>query len=189
MEELINKKKDIKSIEDFSNLERLLNPVKKYVEEKKNNGMYDDYNEFNNSIKEFENKKESIINNEDNLTAYYIENNNEVIGIIFAITGKCSISNFLKKYNIPAEQSSNYCQLTCFHINKDFRGIGRKFLENYVFEDLRKRKINTIFIKSSHNRALSLYSKLGKLVGNYIGLSEHQLYQRYGYIYKIELKY
>lgn len=187
MEELINKKMDIKNTEDFSNLEKLLNPVKKYVEEKKNSGMYDDYNEFNNTMQEFENMKESIINNKEKLTAYYIENNNEVIGIIFAVTGKSSISNFLKKYSIEGEEIDSYCQLTCFHINKEYRGIGTKFLQNYVFEDLRKRKINTIFIRSSHNKALALYGRLGEVVGNYIGLSEHQLYQRYGYIYKIEL--
>ena len=61
------------------------------------------------------------------------------------------------------------------------------FLKNYVFKDLKDRRIDTVFIKSSHYRAFSLYQKLGERVGTYLGLSEHQLYRRQGNIYKIEL--
>lgn len=189
MEKLINKKMDIKNIDDFLNLERLLIPVKKYVEEKKDCDIYDDYNEFNNTVQWFENRKSAILNNKDIITAYYIENySNEVIGIIFALTGNYSIENFLERHNIEVKKDDSKCQLICFHIDKNYRGIGKKFVENYVFEDLKKKNINTVFIKSSHNKALSLYSKLGEKIGNYIGLSEHKLYQRYGYIYRIELK-
>lgn len=47
--------------------------------------------------------------------------------------------------------------------------------------------LKEVYIKSSHNKALNLYDKLGTVVGNYISISDHQLYQRYGYIYKIDL--
>ena len=187
MEEIKYKKMNIKNTEDFIYLEKLLSPVKRYVEEKKINGMYDDYDEYKNTIQWIENIKNIILNEEDVLTAYYIENSeNDIVGIIFALTENEIIKKFREKHNIKVDDCKQ-CQLICFHIDKQYRGIGKKFLENYVFKDLKDKKINIIFIKSSHNKALSLYSKFGNVVGNYIGISENQLYQRYGYIYKIQL--
>lgn len=187
MEETTYKKMEIKDTESFSYLDKLLEPVKDYVEEKKTNEMYDDYNEYTNTIDWMEKRKNAILSGEDVLTAYYIENNQKkVIGILFSLTGKVSISEFLKKHNLEV-QNQNPCQLVCFHINKNYRGIGKIFLKDYVLQDLKEKGIDTVFIKSSHNRALSLYEKLGDKVGNYIGLSENQLYQRYGYIYQVVL--
>lgn len=60
-------------------------------------------------------------------------------------------------------------------------------MEDEVLKDLKEQGIDTVYIKSSHNKALGLYDKLGKRIGNYIGISDHKLYQRYGYIYKIDL--
>ncbi len=187
MEKTTYKKMEIKDIESFSYLDKLLEPVKDYVEEKKKNEMYDDYNEYTNTMVWMEKRKNTILSGEDALTAYYIENNQkEVIGILFSLTGEVSIPEFLGKHNLEA-QNHNPCQLVCFHIHKNYRGIGKIFLRNYVLRDLKEKGIDTVFIKSSHNRALSLYNKLGEKVGNYIGLSENQLYQRYGYIYKVVL--
>lgn len=187
MGETTYKKMEMKDIESFSYLDKLLEPVKDYVEEKKINEMYDDYNEYTNTIAWIEKRKNRILSGEDTLTAYYIENNQkEVIGIVFSFAGEVSVSKFLEKHNLEV-QNHNSCQLVCFHINKNYRGIGKIFLRNYVLRDLKEKRIDTIFIKSSHNRALSLYNKLGEKIGNYIGLSENQLYQRYGYIYKVDL--
>ena len=187
MEEITYKKMNIKKIEDFSNLKKLLKPVKDYVEEKKNNGMYDDYDEYNNTMAWIENRKNFILEGKDILTAYYIENSNlDTVGIIFSVTGNATITKFIENHQLEVEKG-NPCQLVCFHIDKNYRGIGKKFMEQYVFEDLKEKEISTVFIKSSHNKALSLYGKLGEKVGTYIGLSAHKLYQRYGYIYKINL--
>lgn len=188
MEEITYKKMNIRNIEDFSNLERLLKPVKEYVAEKKISGMYDDYNEYDNTMAWIENRKNFIIEGEDRLTAYYIENSKlDTVGIIFSITGNATIPRFMANHELEVEKG-NPCQLVCFHIDKSYRGIGKKFLTNYVFEDLKEKQISTVFIKSSHNKSLSLYEKLGEKVGTYITLSAHKLYQRYGYIYKIILE-
>ena len=56
-----------------------------------------------------------------------------------------------------------------------------------MFKDLKNQDIQEIYIKSSHNKVLNLYNRFGNIIGNYIGISDHELYQRYGYIYRIDL--
>ena len=182
---LEKEKIEINSKESFLKLKKLMYPVKRYVSEKKQYGMYDDYNEYKNSLKWFQDRKQLILNdNKDNVTAYCIKNKNKVIGIIFSVIGD-SVTKLTEVHNIKF--NDNECQLICFHIDKRYRGIGKDFLNNYVFKDLKNRNIDTVFIKSSHYRAFSLYEKLGKRVGVYFGLSEHQLYKRQGNIYRIQL--
>lgn len=184
---LVEEKIEIDNAENFSKLEKLMSPAKKYVWEKKSYKMYDDYDEYKNSLKWFKDREQLILKDrKDNVTAYCIKNNKKVIGIIFSVVG-CSVTKLIDRHDIEIDKNSNACQLICFHIDRNYRGIGRNFLEKYVFEDLKNRKIDTVFIKSSHQRAFSLYERLGKRVGIYFGLSEHQLYRRQGNVYKIEL--
>ncbi|MBE5820594.1 MAG: hypothetical protein E7310_07305 [Clostridiales bacterium] len=170
----------------FSDIEKYLYPVQTYNTEKKENDMYDDWDEYehtknwiNNIINEMQNGEDDI------LDIYYLEENNIVIGVICSLYGSNLINKFLIKNNINTEKKS--AQLSCFHILKKYRGIGNKWLNDEVFKDLKSQGIQEIYIKSSHNKALSLYNRLGEVVGNYIGISDNNLYQRYGYVYKITL--
>ena len=182
---LVKEKIEINNKENFSKLEKLMYPAKRYVSEKKQYGMYDDYNEYKNSLKWFQDRKQSILDdNKDNVTAYCIKNKSKVIGIIFSVTGY-SVTKLMQNHNMKV--NNNECQLICFHIDKRYRGIGKNFLKDYVFKDLKNRNIDTVYIKSSHHRAFSLYEKLGERVNVYFGLSEHQLYRRQGNIYRIQL--
>lgn len=74
-----------------------------------------------------------------------------------------------------------------FSYNEKFRGIGKDWLENEILKDLREQGIKKVYIKSSHNKSLGLYNKLGTRIGKYIGISDNGLYQRIGYIYEIKL--
>ncbi len=111
-----------------------------------------------------------------------------IIGICFFITGK----NYMKKFLEKIEDSlyneiTNSVQLTCFHILKEYRGIGKKWIKDVIFPDLIKNNVKEVYVKSSHNKALNFYKKLGQQIGQYIGISDHELYQRLGYIYKINI--
>lgn len=171
----------------FNDINKYLYPVKEYIKEKTDNNMYDDWNELEHTSSWLKEVIKSINeNNKDILDIYYIEDNETIIGVVFSLSGNNIISNFLNQNNIT-ESTNEVAQLTCFHILKNYRGIGRKWLENEVLKDLHSQGIKTVFIKSSHNKAIGLYDKLGTKIGNYIGLSDHKLYQRYGYIYKIDL--
>ncbi len=184
---LVKEKIEIDNMDKFSKLQTLMFPVKKFINEKKKAGMYDDYDEYKNSLKWFQDRKELILNeNKDNVTAYCIKDNKKVVGIIFSVTGY-SVKKLTDRHDIKVDNDSNTCQLICFHIDKNYRGIGKDFLNNYVFRDLKNRDIETVFIKSSHFKAFSLYEKLGKVVGIYFGLSEHKLYKRQGNIYEVKL--
>ena len=73
-----------------------------------------------------------------------------------------------------------------FHILKKYRGIGTRWLKEVIFPDLIKSNIQNLYVKSSHNRALHTYQRLGKQIGQYIGISDNELYQRLGHIYMIK---
>lgn len=171
----------------FDDINKYLFPVKEYVNEKNNNNMYDDWNEFEHTtkwIKEILNSLKE--NNNDILDIYYLKDKEKIIGVIFCLSGSNLIRKFLKDNNISST-SERKSQLSCFHIIKDYRGIGKKWLESEILKDLKEQGIEEVYIKSSHNKALSLYDKIGTKIGNYIGISDNKIYQRLGYIYKINL--
>lgn len=166
---------------------KYLYPVEEYIKEKNINGMYDDWNELEHTIKWVENILKSINENTgDILDIYYLEDNNKVIGVIFSLSGNDNILKFKEKNNIISK-TDKIAQLSCFHILKDYRGIGSKWLKDEVLKDLKNEGIEEVYIKSSHNKALNLYDRIGTKIGNYISISDNELYQRYGYIYKIDL--
>lgn len=171
----------------FDEINKYLNPVKEYGNEKINNNMYDDWNELEHTTKWIEKILDSIKEkNNDILDIYYIKDNDKIIGVIFSLSGSNLIKEFLKENNISST-SKKIAQLSCFHIIKDYRGIGKKWLEREVLKDLKEQEIEEVYIKSSHNKALSLYDRIGTKIGNYIGISDNKIYQRLGYIYKINL--
>ena len=134
-------------------------------------------------------KKNFLYNNK--LYVYILKDKNKIIGINFVSLGENIIKKFKKDNNLEKENENNNKAgiLSAFHILKKYRnkGIGFKWLNQEVFRDLKTKGIEIIYIKSSHNKALNLYDKLGERVGNYIGISDNHLYQRLGYIFKIKI--
>ena len=177
----------VKSEMSIDEINKYLVPVKEYGNEKINNNMYDDWNELEHTTKWIQKIKNSLEqNNEDILDIYYLKDKEKIIGVIFVLLGNNLIREFMKENNISST-SKRIAQLSCFHIIKDYRGIGKKWLESEVLKDLREQGIQEVYIKSSHNKALSLYDRIGTKIGNYLGISDNKLYQRLGYIYKINL--
>ena len=172
------------SLEDIN---RYLYPIEDYVREKKDENMYDDWNEFEHMTSWLKNIFKNIQKDDTNtLDIHYLEDKGNVIGVVFSLSGNDNISNFFNQYNI---QSSNEkaAQIAYFHIVKNYRGIGKKWLQEEVLKDLQNQGFKSVYLKSSHQKAFSLYEKLGSKVGHYTGLSDNKLYQRYGNIYKISL--
>ena len=177
-----------KEIEDI--LIKVLKPVEKFNKEKLDSGIWDDWNEYLHDKKTYSQIAQEINNGEKyNLYVYYIEYNNEVIGTVFFINNKNTIENILQKCNLKGEdidyQSS--IQLTSFHIAKEHRGIGLKWLKEIIFLDLIEMGYINVFVKSSHYKAFTFYERLGEKVGEYIGISDNKQYQRLGNIYKCKL--
>lgn len=185
------KKICIRQLSDFENLDynKLMYPVIRYGEEKLENNMYDDWDEYKHTRKMINELQQSLKEKQDlKIDIYFLEENNLVIGICFFIKGKNYMANFLQKIeNYPYNTIDNSVQLTCFHILKEYRGIGTKWLKDIIFPDLIKNNVKEVYVKSSHNKALNFYQKLGQQIGQYIGISDNELYQRLGYIYRINI--
>lgn len=171
----------------LSEIDKYLYPVRQYVNEKFVNNMYDDWNELEHTIKWIDKSLKSINeNNGDILNIYSLYDRQNIIGVVFVLSGSDNILKFIKENNIISNSKWS-AQLSCFHILKYYRGIGKTWLKSVVLKDLKKSGLEEVYVKSSHNKAFSLYNEFGTLVGNYISISDHKLYQRYGYIYKIDL--
>lgn len=180
------KKMVVNNISELENkkIDMLMYPVIMYGKEKEKNNMYDDWDEYKHTkklLEELQNYPNLKIN------IYYLEDSSVIIGLCICIIGIDYMKNFINNidgYDNYVEDSTHF---TCFHILKDYRGIGTKWLKDFVFPDLIECGIKTIYVKSSHNKAFHLYQKLGKVIGQYIGISDNKLYQRLGYIYQLNL--
>ena len=170
-------------------LDKILYPVEQFCIEKQELNILDDWNELSHNkerllqiANEMENGKKY------ELYVYYIEQDEKVIAVVFFLHEHEAIKKILEKCNIPEKENVNCMQLTCFHILRAYRGgLGLTWLKEYIFPDIMHMGIKTIYVKSSHRKALSFYERLGTKIGNYIGVSDTGQYQRVGNIYKIEL--
>lgn len=166
-----------------------LSPVEQYCAEKIRKGQYDDWDEAEHTRQWLCGVLDSInTNGHGKLNVYYLEKETEIIGAAFALYESRSLLETLKKDGV-APPNERVAQVTCFHIIEKYRGhgIGKAWLETEILRDLQRLGVQAVYIRSSHHRALPLYERLGKKVGNYISVSDHQLYQRYGYIFQIDL--
>lgn len=151
--------------------------------------MYDDWNE----TKHTEDWLKKIISSvqkqgSDQLTIYYKEENEKIIGVAFALMNSDITLDTLAKDGIVPELKE-IAHVTGFHMIEAYRGkgYGSSWLVGEIFDDLRTQGIKQVYIKSSHHQALALYERLGTKVGNYVSISDSKLYQRCGHIYKIDL--
>ena len=169
----------------WSDIAPFLAPVLKYGEEKARNNMQDDWDEYEHTKGWLE---KYLAQGDGQLDVYYIKEKGEVIASVFILQDSQQFAAGLKNNGVEIS-AQRIAQLTCFHVMEAHRGrgLGRKWLEEEVFQDLKEQGIQEVYIRSSHHRALRLYDKLGSRVGTYVGVSDHQLYERLGYIFKIIL--
>ena len=185
------KKISITSISDLNSIDydKIMYPVIMYGKEKLENNMYDDWDEYKHTRKMIKELEKNLQDKQNlKIDIYFIEENNLVIGICFFIFGKDYMEKFIEKIEGSNNKIfNNSAQLTCFHILKKYRGIGTEWIKKVIFPDLIKSNIQELYVKSSHNKALHFYQKLGEQVGRYVGISDNELYQRLGYIYRINI--
>lgn len=183
------KRIEIKSIEDLNSIDydKLMYPVIMYGKEKIENNMYDDWDEYKHTRKMIDKLQQTL--KHFKIDIYYLEENNLVVGICFLIFGKEYMTDFLQGINERhSVTTEKFAHLTCFHILKQYRGIGTKWIKEVIFPSLIESNIEQIYVKTSHNKALHFYQNLGTQVGQYIGISDNELYQRLGYIFKLDIK-
>lgn len=172
--------KEYKIDKELKDIKKLLIPVKNYVEEKKELGIYDDFDEYQSALKKIEyyNNKFNI----EDINIYTVEDKKKVIAVLMLIKNKEYI-----KEEIDIENYSNVALLSSFYVSSKYRGIGSNWLIDYVFKRAKEENIKYIYVKSSHYKAFRFYERLGSKIAEYKFLSDNNMYLRLGNVYKISL--
>lgn len=144
---------------------------------------YDDYNEVYH-CNQLIHQLQELPN--IHLDYHVLYKNNECVGLALICTGNLKSKYFFSKDNV-IEDTKEAIILNYFHISPSARGNGAYWLKEIImpyYKDLGK---TTIYLKSSHQKAFSLYERLGKRIGEYSSWSDNHQYSREGAIFKILL--
>lgn len=164
-------------------------PVEQFGEEKRRKGCWDDWDEAAHTRRWLEKVLASMADGGgDALDIWVLEENGEMAGSAFLLADSPGLAETLRKDGVsPVDERG--AQLTCFHIREEYRGkgLGERWMIEELFPALREQGIRTLYIRSSHHKALPLYARLGKQVGKYCSVSDHGMYRRAGFVYAISL--
>lgn len=163
------------------NLEKILEPTRLHVIDKKENNMYDDWDEYEHDKKKYNNLLEKIENGENlEINIFCVEINGKIIGHVFMVKGEQYIREFLDKINYKEQikDIEQYAVVEAFVIQKEYRGIGFKMIYEYVLPNILKSEVKKVLVSSSHAKAFSAYDRAGKVIYEGFHLSDHKIYYR-----------
>ncbi|MBP1970250.1 hypothetical protein J2Z83_002368 [Virgibacillus natechei] len=162
---------------------KYLNPIILNLLYKANND-WDDYNELYHCCQLIEN-----INRNNNMEVDYhvmIKDKN-YIGIALVSRGSIDFNSFFKQPILVSENTNEILIFNYFHICQEGRGNGERWLKEIIMPYYNFKKYKAIYLKSSHPKSFSLYSRLGVEIGSYENNSDNHLMSRKGKIFKIPL--
>jgi len=146
---------------------------------------WDDYNEVYHCC----NLMEKVRKNTDMHMDYHVMVKDEnYVGIALVTRGQIEYDTFFKEpLPILENNTNNVLILNYFHISIEGRGNGQRWLKEIIMPYYQSRNYKTIYVKSSHQKVFSLYSRLGEVIGEYSSSSDNQLFERTGKIFKVTL--
>lgn len=150
-----------------SNLERILEPTRLHVISKKENNMYDDWDEYEHDKKKYNDLIKRIESGENlEINVFYAEFNGKIAGHVFMVKGEKYIREFLDKINYKKEIENveQYAVVEAFVIQKEYRGIGFKMMYTHVLPMILKNGVKKIFVSSSHAKAFVVYDRAGEMI-------------------------
>lgn len=159
-------------------LKEILQPVLGYIDEKKKENIWDDYNEYEHNQKWFSRKPRVV-------DAHTMESNGKVVGIALGVLGE-AFKDFCQKYKIGNIQGKAL-QLACVYIEKEHRGRGEQWLKD-IFRYYSMMDFSNAYIVAAHSKAFPLYHRLCVEVGEFSVSSDHNLYLRLGKIFIRDLR-
>ena len=145
---------------------------------------WDDYNEVYHCC----NLIEKVRNNEDmNMDFHIMMNDDKYLGIALVTKGNIDYKTFFKQ-PIPINENKNDVLIfNYFHISQEGRGNGQYWFKDIIIPYYKSKNFKTLYVKSSHQKVFSLYSRLGEEIGEYTSSSDNQLFVRKGKIFEIIL--
>ncbi len=109
-------------------------------------------------------------------------------GIALCTTGQLDETLFFgSKLPVIKEEEGEYLFFNYFHIAPDSRGHGEMWLRDVIMPYYGMVGYKAMYLKTSHPRSWSLYSRLGRTVGTYTTYSDNKLYKRKGRIYRLPI--
>lgn len=141
---------------------------------------YDDYNEVYHC-----NQLIHKLSIDSNITLDYhvLYQNNSCCGIALISFGY--LTSPLSELDVNPDDC---IVLNYFHITKSARGTGTFWLNDIILPHYQKLGFKTCYLKSSHQKAFSLYSRLGKKIGEYTTMSDNHQYIRNAAIFEIKIE-
>ena len=161
----------------------LLVPILKNMLVKAEAG-WDDYNEAYHCCRLIETVKEN-----PGLTMEFhsLRRGRNVLGVCLVTHGRIEGPLFFPEGFQPPEKPEQILVLNYFHIAPEGRGNGEHWLRDLILPHYREKGYEALYVKSSHPRAFSLYTRLGQPVGEYLSNSDNGLYTRPGKLFRIPL--
>lgn len=145
---------------------------------------WDDYNEVYHCC----NLIESVRNSKDmNMDFHIMMKDKKYLGIALVSKGNIDYNIFFKE-PIPLNENNNDVLIfNYFHISQEGRGNGQLWFKDVIMPYYKSKNFKTMYVKSSHQKVFSLYSRLGEEIGEYTSNSDNQLFVRKGKVFKITL--
>ena len=144
---------------------------------------WDDYNEVYHCCKLIEGVKS---NKNMNMDFHIMKKDEKYLGIALITSGMIDYSLFFKELINIEEEDSKVLIFNYFHISKEGRGNGERWLKK-IIQYYKEKNYKAIYLKSSHPKVFSMYNRSGKEIGEYSSKSDNNLFERKGKIFKISL--
>jgi hypothetical protein len=145
---------------------------------------WDDYNEVYHCC----NLIERVRNNKDmNMDFHLMVKDKQYIGIALVSRGNIDTKTFFKEPISLSENTNDILIFNYFHISQQGRGNGQFWFKDIIMPYYKAQNFKTLYVKSSHQKVFSMYSRLGEEIGEYTSSSDNQLFVRKGKVFKITL--
>ena len=145
--------------------------------------QWDDYDEVYHCSRLIQGVKK---NKDMNMDFHIMKKDEKYFGIALITSGKIDYSLFFKEQIDIEEKDNEVLIFNYFHISKEGRGKGEAWFKN-IIKYYNKKNYKAIYLKSSHPKVFSMYTRLGKQIGQYSSKSDNNLFERRGKIFKISL--
>ncbi len=162
---------------------RMLSPIVQNLLVKAENG-WDDYDEVFHCCRLVE-----AVRRETDLHMEFhtLRRNGRVVGVGLMTGGPIACPLFFPPHLLPPEPREGLLAFNYFHVAPEARGVGGRWLREVIFPYCSAQGSRTVYIKSSHPKVFSLYTRLGTVVGHYSARSDNDLFDRPGTLFRIDL--
>ena len=183
MEKILFENKELKYFVADHFKSEMLVPITKnllYKVEKE----WDDYNEVFHCCRFIETVRNTP---EIKMDFHFIRNSEQTVGVGLITYGVIDMHAFFPDSFTVAEPMEGTLIFNYFHICAEARSTGEHWLKNIILPYYKEKGFVSRYVKSSHPKVFSLYSRLGECVGQYNSKSDNELYLRTGKIFRIRL--